>query len=384
MYYRLLPCRIFFILFFTFVAFSSRAQFSKLKPGFDAQECEDLLKINAIFQDTTRTASILQHTTGYTLLYRTPNVGLDNVADIWLRQDSVVVLAIRGTTTKMESFLEDFYCAMVPAAGTLQLTNEKAFDYKLAEDPKAAVHAGFLIGFGYLAGQLKPKFDELYAKGYRDFMISGHSQGGALCYYFSAWLMYKRKQGEFKGITVKTYASAPPKMGNMYFAYDYDNAHLSMWTFSIVNSADPVPEMPLTTQQLEIDMNEPNPILNLEARFNDLSWLKRWFVKKAFNKMKNSAQKSSEAYQKYLGKYVGDFIHKSLPELQLPNPVKTTYFVRPGVPIVLSANEAYKEKFKNAALYFDHGIDPYRYLLRQYYQGLEEFVPVLNIKKRID
>lgn len=100
--------------------------------------------------------------------------------------------------------------------------------------------------------------------------------------------------------------------------------------------------------------------------------------------MKNSAQKSSEAYQKYLGKYVGDFIHKSLPELQLPNPVKTTYFVRPGVPIVLSANEAYKEKFKNAALYFDHGIDPYRYLLRQYYQGLEEFVPVLNIKKRID
>src|SRR5690606_17248361 len=228
------------------------------------------------------------------------------------------------------------------------------------------------------------KFDELYAKGYRDFMISGHSQGGALCYYFSAWLMYKRKQGEFKGITVKTYASAPPKMGNMYFAYDYDNDHLSMWTFSIVNSADPVPEMPLTTQQLEIDMNEPNPILNLEARFNDLSWLKRWFVKKAFNKMKNSAQKSSEAYQKYLGKYVGDFIHKSLPELQLPNPVKTTYFVRPGVPIVLSANEAYKEKFKDAALYFDHGIDPYRYLLRQYYQGLEEFVPVLNIKKRID
>ncbi|MFT2008111.1 lipase family protein [Pontibacter sp. 13R65] len=361
-----------FILFYS----HTYARAFQLKPGFNAQECEDIFKLNFAFLDTVKANKFPGFLDGYTIHYRSPSVGLDNSSDIWLREDSTVVIMLRGTTATIQSYLEDFYCAMVPANGFVKLSKNKSFEYQLATDPRAAVHAGFLIGFAYLADDIQPKINELYFKGYRKFLVGGHSQGGALCYYFSAWLMQLRAKGVYKDIIIKSYASAPPKMGNMYFAYDYDNANLSLWSFSIVNTADPVPEIPFTTQQIVIDMNDPNPIINLMKRFNDLPLLESIFFKRAFNKMKKRAEKSSEAYQKYLGKYVGNFIHQSLPEMELPEKVKTTYFARPGVPITLSTNDAYWSYYKKAPKYFHHGIDPYRFLLRQYYQGLAPFEPI--------
>lgn len=301
---------------------------------------------------------------------------MDNAGDIWINKDSTVFILFKGTTANMSSILADFYCAMVPAIGKIQLSSEKSFDYALSRDPKAAVHAGFLIGFAFIADELRPYLDQLYAKGYRNFMIGGHSQGGALCYYMSAWLLQLRERGEYPEIQVKTYASASPKMGNMYFAYDYDNITRSQWTFSIVNSADPIPEMPFTTQQVDIDMNEPNPILNLMKHVDNLPLFQRFVLKRSFRSMEKKARKSSKAYQKYLGHYVGKFIHQSLPEVEIPEPVTTTYFVRPGVPIILSYNETYAEFYKEAQPYYHHGIDPYRFLLRQYYQGLSTFSPM--------
>ncbi len=361
---------ILYILVFFFY-FSAKSQ--SLKPCFDPQESEDLLKLNFAFLDTVRSNPFKEFLEGYNIHYRTPAVGLDNSCDVWLRKDGTVVMMLRGTTANMQSFLADFYCAMIPASGTVQLSGNKKFDYKLAEDPRAAVHAGFLIGFVYLADNLKPLLDELYSKGHRNFLVAGHSQGGALCYYFGAWLHYLEKAGRYKDIVVKTYASAAPKMGNMYFAYDYDNANLSQWSYSIVNTLDPVPEMPFTTQQVDVDMNEPNPILNLMQRFDDMPLLKRIVLKSAFNKMRKRARKSSEAYQKYLGKYVGNFIHQSLAGIQLPPTVPSTYFVRPGVPITLTAHQPYLDYYKDAPKYFHHGVDPYRFLLHQYYKNLPVF-----------
>lgn len=365
------------------ICITNHAAGQGLQPGFDSRECEDMFRLNFAFKDTTMADQYANYLEGYRFYQRSEAVGLDNVSDIWLWDDSTVLLLFRGTTANMNSILADFYCAMVPASGLVKLNKEKTFHYQLATDPRAAVHAGFLIGFTYLADYMKGTIDDLYAKGYRNFMIGGHSQGGALCYYFSAWLMQLRKNNVYKDIRVKTYASASPKMGNMYFAYDYDNANLSQWSFSIVNSADPVPEMPFTTQQVEIDMNEPNPILNLMEGFNRLPLIKRVFLKRAFNKMKKRAEKSSTAYQKYLGKYLGDYIQKSLPEMELPAAVKTTYFVRPGVPITLVANQAYLDYYKDGPQYYHHGIDPYRFLLRQYFHGLPEFKPAgQKIKQR--
>lgn len=364
------------IVIILFLSLHLHAETPPLKPGFDPQECEDIFKLNFAFLDTTANNPFTGFLDGYSMYHRSPAVGLDNSSDIWLRKDSSVVIMLRGTTAKMESIFADFYCAMMPAVGTIKLSNQRTFEYRLATDKRAAVHAGFLIGFAYLADNLQPKINELYMNGYRKFIIGGHSQGGALCYFFSAWLMQLRLAGTYRDIMIKTYASAAPKVGNMYFAYDYDNANLSEWSFSIINSEDPVPEMPFTTQQIDVDMNEPNPILNLMKRFDDLPFFKRIFLKSAFNKMKKRSKKSSDAYQKYLGKYVGNFIYKSLPGLELSPSLPTTYFVRPGVPITLSANQAYRDYYKDGPKYFHHGVDPYRFLLRQYYTELGTFVPV--------
>lgn len=92
--------------------------------------------------------------------------------------------------------------------------------------------------------------------------------------------------------------------------------------------------------------------------------------------MRRRATRSSDAYQKYFGKYVGSIISKLLPSMTLPSPVKTTYFVRPGVPIILSTNEYYREYYKDEPQYFHHGMNPYRFLLRQYYDDLPAFKPI--------
>ncbi len=364
------------ILPFLLLFFSLNIYAQGLKPGFNAFECEDIFKLNFAFLDTSRSNKFTGFLEGYDIYYRTPAVGLDNSSDIWIRKDSVVVIMLRGTTGKIESFLEDFYCAMIPAQGSIKLNNNESFAYRLASDPRAAVHAGFLIGFAFLAHDIRPVIEDLYNKGYHQFIVGGHSQGGSLSYFMSAWLWQLKKEDVLKNIKIKTYASAPPKPGNMYFAYDYDNTNLSEWSFSIVNTVDPVPEMPFTTQQIDIDMNEPNPILNLMDRFNEMPFLQRIVLKHAFNKMRKKARQSSEAYRKYLGKYVGNFIHKSLPEMVLPTSVPTTYFVRPGVPITLSANKAYNDYTRNTPKYFNHGIDPYRFLLRQYFTRLPPFEPM--------
>src|SRR5690606_11901574 len=270
-------------------------------------------------------------------------------------------------TSDRRSILADFYSAMVPAQGKVRLAKDKVFEYKLASSSRAAVHAGFLIGFAFLADDMKSRIDSLYSLGYRNYLVAGHSQGGALTYYVSAWLHHLRNDNIYPGIKVKTYASASPKMGNMYFAYDYDNVTREGWSYSIVNSDDAVPEMPFTTQQVDIDMNEPNPILGMMKRFDSLPFFKRIIIKGAFNKMIRKAANSSKSYQKYLGRYLHDFVMDALPELEVPEAVNTSYYIRPGVPVSLLVNNRYLERFKvNDGPYYHHGIIPYRFLLREY------------------
>lgn len=357
-------------------------------PGFNPREADELLRLNFAFLDSNLTNRFENFQSGYTLKYRSASMGLDNRWDLWIRSDSTVLITLRGTTADPKSILADFYCAMMPARGQLVISDTDTVHYHLADHPGAAVHAGFLVGFAYLSQDIAPRLDTLYRAGYRQFLVAGHSQGGSLCYYVSAWMLYLEKTGKYPGIRVKTYASAPPKMGNMYFAYDYDNLTRAEWAFSIVNSADAVPEMPFTTQQVKQDMNEPNPILGLLTRADNLPWLQRWVVKRAFRKMMNSASKSSEAYQQYLGGYAAKFLGQQLPGLDLPDPVNTTYFIRPGVPITLMVNDHYTRFFAvNDGPYYHHGIIPYRYLLRQYYAGLpampkEEIDQLLRIGKK--
>src|SRR5690606_15075871 len=95
--------------------------------------------------------------------------------------------------------------------------------------------------------------------------------------------------------------------------------------------------------------------------------------------MMKNAKKPSDAYQKYLGNYIGRSIYNLMPDLLLPGAVGSTYFVRPGVRINLAVNEIYLNYYKDGPKYFNHGIDPYRFLLREYFEGLDAFVSLVSV-----
>ena len=128
--------KILWIVVFLFLFSGVQAKPHHLPPGFDARECDDMLRLNLAFLDTVRTNRFDGFLEGYMMYYRSPSVGLDNASDIWLRQDSTVVIMLEGTTAKRESILADFYCAMVPAKGSIRLNKNKTFDYQLASDPR--------------------------------------------------------------------------------------------------------------------------------------------------------------------------------------------------------------------------------------------------------
>lgn len=334
--------------------------------GFNPQECDELLVLNEGFADTTKAWKFRTSVPGYQFLYRSKSLGLDNVWDLWVRDDSTVVITLRGTTPDQKSLLANAYCAMMPTKGIIKLTKTTSFDYKIAEHEQAAVHGGFLAGFAYLANDARPKIDSLYHAGYRNYIISGHSQGGAIAFCFSSWLYYLGKDNIYPAIKVKTYTSAAPKMGNMYFVYNYDNIMGHEWAFSVTNSSDPVPEMPFTTQQLLSDMNEPNPFVGLKKSLKSRPFIERVFLKSAVNNMRKKAEKSAKSYQKYLRKYSGKFLNGMVPDLEFPEPINSTYFLRPGVPISLIPS---KEEAGNTANFHHHLISTYRLLLSKSFEN---------------
>jgi hypothetical protein len=141
--------------------------------------------------------------------------------------------------------LENLYAAMVPANGKLILDNADTFNYCLAPGNKAAVHVGWLIGTAFLSKDIVPKIDSLYKSGIKDLLLMGHSQGGAINYLLTAYLYSLQKQNILPGdIRFKTYCSAAPKPGNLFFAYYFESITENGWAFNVVNSADWVPETP--------------------------------------------------------------------------------------------------------------------------------------------
>lgn len=366
-----------FLVTFSLVTVQAQSEKRSLKPGFNAIEADESLLLFDAFMNRMPVEKYADSMglSDFQLMYRSKSMGFDNLYDVWLHRDSIVVLMLRGTTQDSKSLLADFYCAMVPAIGEVKLNDSTKFNYKISADDRATVHAGFLAGFAFIANDFRATLDSLYKTGYRQFMVAGQSQGGALVYYTSAWLHYLSADGIYPGLIVKSYAAASPKMANSYFVYDYDHWTRSEWSFSITNSFDPIPEMPLTTQQLIPDINKENPLLAAKLGLKSEPFLKRMALKFAYNQMERKATKSSKSYQKYLGKYVGKFIGNMLPELELPEHVNTTYFLRPGVPISLVPTAEYFDYFNAKKIdYYNHSIEAYRYLLRMQYKEL----PAMN------
>ena len=334
-----------------------------LQSGFNKQEYIDMLKISAQFMDSSfryRPAA----PEGYTHLIRGKTTGLDNKWDLWKRNDGVLVLSLRGTTRKTISWVENFYAAMVMAEGSVQIDSGFRFEYKLAENPRASIHIGWLIGMASLSREALPKIDSACKAGVRDIIVTGHSQGGALSYLMTAYLLSLKKKGILPAdLTIKTYCSAAPKPGNLYFAYDFEKATAGGWAFNVINSADWVPETPVSVQTVN-DYNNTNPFVVMNDALKRADFKTRVGVKYVFRRMSKPTMKAQRKFEKYLGRLVSKFVKKELPGYVAPEYVNSTYYVRTGEQIVLLADDDYYSRFPDNKenVFIHHMFEPYLFL----------------------
>ena len=351
-----------------------QAQNSKLKPGFDKEEYLELLRMHVLLYDSTKAdtskpKSLITKPTHFTNVYNSAIVGLDNKWGLWInKKHPIAVLNVRGTTQNPVGWLENFYAAMVPAIGEVKLTNDYTFQYHLAYNPKAAVHIGWLVGMAFLARDMMPKIDSCYKAGIKEFVVMGHSQGGAISFLLTSHLYQLQKDKKLPGdIRFKTYASASPKAGNTYYAYEYESLVDGGWGYNVVNAADWVPELPFSVQTLN-DFNETNPFKNIEPVIGKQRLLARVALKHAYKQMKKPSEKAQRNFQKYLGNYASKSIVKALPEFQAPVYYKSNNYVRIGPTIALIPDATYYQRFPDSEkqIFIHHLPDPYLYLMQKY------------------
>lgn len=365
MYYR--KSIVIVLINFSFI-FIGNAQ--KLRPGFDSSEYRQLLSLADIINthDTLKLKE-LEPAHGLSLIYRSEPIGLDNLWELWMREDGVPVISIRGTTPKFESWLANYYVAMVPAKGSLTLSDSVVFDYKVAEMEEAAVHTGWLAGTGFLLQEILPKIDSLYKTGSREFIITGHSQGGAITFLMNAHLQYMQKDGKLPGdIRFKTYSSAAPKPGNLYFAYDYEGLNRDGWAFNVINTEDWVPETPLTMQTID-DFNEINPFKDAKQGIRRMKFPQDVVLLRVFRKLSNPAEKTRDNYIKFLGEKIFEQIANYLPGFAPPEYAETMNYARAGNTIVLNATEDYKKIYPQDKdnIFAHHLIEAYLFLMDVHY-----------------
>ena len=343
-------------------------QAAELHPGFLKSEYAELLKISArqvnIPADQVKTPLPEK----FRFVYRSPEIGLSNQWDLWVSDDSMAVISIRGTAANMTSWLANFYAAMVPATGSITVADQYEFQYNLSEDPKAAVHTGWLVATAFLVRDMLPKIDSLYRAGTSNIYIMGHSQGGAISFLLTSHLWNLRDTGRIPAdIKFKTYCSAAPKPGNLYYAYQFENMTREGWAYNVVNAADWVPEMPVTIQTVR-DYNNVNPFVNALPAIRQQKFWQRIILKKVYKKLSKPPRKSQEDYQRYLGDRLYFLIKKQLPGFVKPTYFKSTHYVRTGKTIVLMPDEQYTKLFPDDQknVFIHHFFEPYFYLITKY------------------
>ncbi len=346
---------------------------NKLKPGFDPYEYKSLLEILAKQSDTSYSVVKFPDPENYRMVYRSEVVGLDNRWDLWVSSDSVGVISIRGTTLKLESWLEDFYAGMIPACGALQIDSNKIFRYKLANESNASVHVGWVVGLYYLVPSIIEKINECYSKGIKEYLIMGHSQGASIAYLLRSYLYYTAKEKIPDDVQFKTYCSAAPKPGNLFYSYDFEFITRGGWAYRIANTQDWVPEMPFSIQTVD-DMVKVNPFSEVDMLLKKMKPIERFLLKAIYSNMMNSVKKAQKKFRKYLGYKVYKLVNEELVNFEEPDYAKTMYYVTCGNPIILTpTTDAYENYIKQQKrnLFENHLIMPYYLLLKEIYLDKE-------------
>ena len=341
-----------------------------LRPGFSKEEYIETLKINqkahiALNKWAEKTA--MPEPENYNFAYRSPVVAFDNIWDLWIhKEQKIALIAVQGSIATGASFLANLYAAMIPAKGELQLDKNFKFKYNLSNDPQAAVHVGWFVAMAYLSGSIEHKIDSCYRAGIKDFILTGHSQGGGITFMLNSHLENLKIEGKLPAdIRFKTYCSAGPKPGNLNYAYAYENMTKGGWAYNVVNTADWVPDVPFSVQTVG-DFTAVNPFRGAKAMIKKQKFPKNLALKHVYNRMSKPSEKARKNYQKFLGKMVSQAVKKQIPGFNVPAFYNSNYYVRTGKTIVLYADEAYFKEFdnkpENPNIWQHHFPKPYLFL----------------------
>ena len=339
-----------------------------LKPGFDADEYIGVLQRSSLHVDKQFQGNLPKEM-NFDRIYISPKMGLHNKWDLWLSKDkTTIAINLRGTTSDVDNWLENFYTAMIPATGSLALDGKTQFNYKFANDPKAMVHVGWSVGICSLIPDIMEKINLWYGKGVKQIIIEGHSQGGALAFLLSAYVYYQVADGKLpKDLVVKTYCSAPPKPGNLYFAYDFDFCHRGGWAQAVVNEADWVPEMPFSVQTVSDIIMNPFALTNKTMSKN---LIVRWYTKHIYKSLDRHTRSAQKKFEKFLGKVIYKQVKKYMKEFRQPEYGGSCNYARAGNPVVLEPDAAYYERFPDTGsnIFRNHLFEPYYYLVNKQYK----------------
>jgi hypothetical protein len=295
--------------------------FSQIKPGFDEREVLDMIAIcnSYTFLDIYNTdATIIPK--AYKKIYTSGVFGMDNKFQLF-QKDKSVVINLRGSTDKKVSWLENIYSAMIPASGTINISGED-FNYCFARDTNAAVHGGYALAMAYLHKDILYHIFNLNRNGIYDFIITGHSQGGALANILRAYLENLSDSLLPAKNNFKTIAFAAPMIGNKAFATEYNTRFSSSNTsFNIVNPEDPVPNLPTSYNDSDYLADNMQALLSDKEEFNFRKMLNDGLFRLFEDEISNSVKKLSYSafgqISKALGpvimpEYVDDFNYQKL------------------------------------------------------------------------
>lgn len=346
------------------IGFTISAQ--PLHPGFDAKEYDGLLDIIAKSMDTTKGLFISNAGQTFTRVYQSPEVGLKNRWEFYRRSDGVAIIHIRGTINHPTSWLANFYAAMVPAKGRLVLAPKDTFYYQLATRPRASVHVGWLLSMAHLVKDMKVQLPKLINASDKSFIVVGHSQGAGIAALLRAYLRYEQLLP--KGAQIKTYCSAAPKPGDLFFSHEFDSPETLGWSFRIVNSYDWVPQVPFSNQTIE-DFNNLNPFRDVKKSLAKASFLERLYLSYAYQNIHKKTDQAASIFTNYLGNDVFLLVKKALPSFQKPTYSNTNQFYPVGTSLVLTPNESYFKDFPDTSsnIFIHHMIPPYKRVLRLHY-----------------
>lgn len=292
-------------------------------------------------------------------IYASPEVGFDNMWELW-QMDNTYVISLRSSLPTMLSWMANFHAAMLPAQGSVTLG--KKFNYDFSADTLAHVHAGWTVSTCVLMDDILPKIDSLYKCGARDFIVTGHSQGGGLAYLVTAALIRMQQKGTFPtDVRIKTYCSASPKPGDYAFAMWYEH-YTYGWSINVVNADDWVPEVPLS-EQLTNDFRPTNPFAHMDELSQYVSAKDRLKVKFLLSRLNKPTRRSERALRRYLGSVVGSMLRDSVPSYVVPEFSVCANYARCGNSYILMTNDDYHKRHpQNAKDPFEH------HMFKSYYE----------------